>query len=409
MRRVFAMGCAAALPAGAVAAVPSGAAAAAGPREAREDFDALWSAIDSRYAYIGERRAAWKRSRDAFRRQAVAAASRDELAQVMERMLATLRDDHVSLTPRAPLSPRRVPQETDVWALWRDGAAVVESVRVAGDADYAGVRPGEIVGRIDTVPVADAVARVLGDARDATARDRDWALRHLLAGPRHGTLALDLAGPDARHVDIERNGRAPAAQPPLLARRMGEERDIGYVRLKTPADAKLADHFGAALDQLADTRALMLDLRDATEGLRQVTLGVLARLAKRNGAWQVRVSRTGHRVEDRVAAPGSTYRRPVVVLVDRWTAGEGEALAAGLVAVADARFVGTPMARLRGELHEVRLGHSGIVVRFPGEKVLHVDGTPREMLQPAVAIDPSAPSGGPGDPILYQALKLFEK
>jgi len=67
------------------------------------------------------------------------------------------------------------------------------------------------------------------------------------------------------------------------------------------------------------------------------------------------------------------------------------------------------MARLRGELHEVRLGHSGIVVRFPGEKVLHVDGTPREMLQPAVAIDPSAPSGGPGDPILYQALKLFEK
>jgi carboxyl-terminal processing protease len=407
MRRAFAIGCAAAFPA--CAATAPAVDAAAGAHEAREDFDALWSAIDSRYAYIGERRAAWKRARDAFRRQATAAASRDELAQVMERMLAALRDDRVLLSPRAPLSPRRVPQETDVWALWKDGAAIVESVRVAGDADYAGVRPGEIVGRIDSVPVAEAVARHLGDARDASARDRDWALRHLLAGPRHGTLALDLGGPEARHVDIERNGRAPAAQPPLLARRMGEERDIGYVRLKTPADERLADHFGAALEQLAGTRALMLDLRDATEGLRPVTLGVLARLARRTGAWQLRVSRSGHRIEDRVAAARDPYRGPLVVLVDRWTAGEGEALAAGLVAVADARLVGTPMARLRGELHEVRLRHSGIVVRFPGEKVLHVDGTPREMLQPAVAIDPAAPSGGPGDPILYQALKLLEK
>jgi hypothetical protein len=49
------------------------------------------------------------------------------------------------------------------------------------------------------------------------------------------------------------------------------------------------------------------------------------------------------------------------------------------------------------------------VLRFPAEKVLHVDGTPRESLRPAVEIDPAAPSGGPGDPILYQALKLLEK
>jgi carboxyl-terminal processing protease len=378
-------------------------------QDRREDFDALWSAIETRYAYIGERRAAWKRARDAFRARALAAGSRDELARVLERMLATLRDDHISLSPRAPRSPRRVPQETDVWALWRDGSAVIESVRVAGDADYAGVRPGEIVGRIDAVPVAEAVARHLGEAHDASAHDRDWALRHLLAGPRQGTLALDLAGPDTRHVEIERSGIAPAVQPPLLARRMGEDRDIGYIRLKTPTEARLAEHFDAALGPLADARALVLDLRDATDGIRAVTLGVLARLAKREGVWQVRLSRTGHRVVDRIAPAGAPYPGPVAVLVDRWTAGEGEALAAGLAAVADARLVGTPMARMRGELHEVRLPHSGIVVRFPGEKVLLVDGTPREALRPAVAIDPAAPSGGPGDPILYQALKLLEK
>jgi hypothetical protein len=37
-----------------------------------------------------------------------------------------------------------------------------------------------------------------------------------------------------------------------------------------------------------------------------------------------------------------------------------------------------------------------------------VDGTPREALRPSVEVDLAAPSGGPGDPILYQALKLLE-
>ena len=44
-----------------------------------------------------------------------------------------------------------------------------------------------------------------------------------------------------------------------------------------------------------------------------------------------------------------------------------------------------------------------------GVATLHVDGTPRESLRPAIEIDLAAPVGGPGDPILYQALKLFER
>ena len=63
------------------------------------------------------------------------------------------------------------------------------------------------------------------------------------------------------------------------------------------------------------------------------------------------------------------------------------------------------MAGLRGELGEVRLPASAIVVRLPVERVLLPDGTPRESLRPHVAVDLDAPSAGPGDPILYQAIK----
>jgi hypothetical protein len=71
--------------------------------------------------------------------------------------------------------------------------------------------------------------------------------------------------------------------------------------------------------------------------------------------------------------------------------------------------VGTHTAGLRGELRTAKLPHSGIEVRFPGEKTFLVSGEPRDSLRPAVLVDLSAPSGGPGDPILYQALKLLER
>ena len=54
------------------------------------------------------------------------------------------------------------------------------------------------------------------------------------------------------------------------------------------------------------------------------------------------------------------------------------------------------------------LAHSGFHVSFPGIRVLHVNGTPRETLRPDVEVDLAKPSGGPGDPILYQGLKTLE-
>ncbi|HEY4998019.1 MAG TPA: S41 family peptidase, partial [Usitatibacter sp.] len=110
-------------------------------------------------------------------------------------------------------------------------------------------------------------------------------------------------------------------------------------------------------------------------------------------------------LEPRGAAP---VRGPVVALVDRWTAGEGETLAEGLAALADAQLVGTRTAGLRGELRETRLPHSGITVRYPAERVFRKNGEPRDTVRPTLEVDLAAPQGGPGDPILYQALKLLE-
>jgi carboxyl-terminal processing protease len=369
------------------------------PRQQGEDFDAMWRAVDRGYAYFEGGHGAWKRARQAWRPRAARATSHDDFVAALEGALAELRDDHVSLSEHAAASARRVPFDTDIWARWKNGAAVVEAVRTFGDADVAGLKPGHVVTRVNGIALDPAAG--------------DWALRHVLAGPRAGTQRVAVReGTRVSTLEIERRDAPNGMGPAIIARRMGDERDIGYLRVRIGApDDQFTSHLDGALHQLRDMRALIVDLREnAGPGSRAVTRAVLSRFVEKETPWQIREAPGGARSVDSIAPRGSApYRAPVAVLVDRWTAGEGEALAAGLKAVARAHIIGTETAGLRGELREVTLPHSGIAVRFPAEKTLQVDGQPRDTLKPTLLVDLAAPSGGPGDPILYQALKVFEK
>lgn len=394
------------------AAIASAAPPELSPRERAEDFDAMWRAVDAGYVYFDGGRAAWRRTREAWRPRALGAKSQADFAAALQGALSELHDDHVSVSERPAALPRRIPFDIDIWARWKEGGAVVEAVRTFGDADVAGLHAGQIVTSLNGIPIERAVRERLGDTRSGP-EARDWALRQVLAGPRNGILRIEVRdGARAATREIERAEAKHSNGPAIIGRRMGDERDIGYIRVRVgSADPRLVEHFDGALHYLMDTRALILDLRENLgPGSREVTRAILARFVSAPAAWQVRAPAGKPRITDTVAPRGEApYRPQVAVLVDRWTAGEGEALAAGMNAVANATLVGTPMAGLRGELREVTLRHSGIVVRFPAEKTYHVDGTPREALRPAIPVDLAAPSGGPGDPILYQALKLLGK
>ena len=389
-------------------------ASAAEPLSARrqaEDFDALWRAIDTGYVRFDAGPAAWRQLRPLARRKAERAASREDFVEALENALATLHDDSVALSERSPHSPRRVPYESDIWASWKGDAAIVEAVRTFGDADVAGLRPGDAVTRIDAVPIERAVRDFLG-ASPRTPAAMDWALRHLLAGPREGVQRIEIHDRmPLQALSIERAVTLASTAPAIIARRMGDARDIGYIRLRVGAsDAHIARHFDQAFHYLVDARALIIDLRDNLgPGSRAATLAILGRFVSSPTPWQLREARGKARVTDTIEPrDAAAFNGPLVVLVDRWTAAEGEALADGLRTLAGAQVVGTRTAGLRAGLREARLPNSGIVLRYPAERIFRVNGEPADEVRPTLEVDLAAPQGGPGDPILYQALKLLE-
>lgn len=385
------------------------------PSRAEGDFETLWRAIDGAYAYPLNARE-WREARARWRPRAAAARSREELLAALEGLIAELNDENVTLDAHRPDSPRPVPTATDLWAEWIGDRAMITAVRAGSVADVAGAVPGMRVVSVGSSPVERAVRGLLRRARQADPRARDWALRRLLAGPWSGTLTMevDSAG-RSRRLEIERQDVPPAGTAPLVSRRIGEERNLGYLRPKNNlGDAGLVPHFDAAMAYLKDTRGLILDLREThSGGSPEVARALLGRFVSRESPWIIRAPRAaphGAAVAAETVAPRGpfAYASRTLVLVDRWTAGEGESLAVGLAASAGATLVGTRMAGLRGDAREQRLPDSGIVLRFPAARVLRTDGTPREAVRPAVIVDIVHPSGGPGDPILYQALKLLE-
>jgi hypothetical protein len=89
-----------------------------------------------------------------------------------------------------------------------------------------------------------------------------------------------------------------------------------------------------------------------------------------------------------VSPRGWTYKAPIVVLVNRWTASMGEGIAIGLDGMKRATIVGTRMAALNGGIFNLQLPQTKIGVAYAGERLNHINGTPRENFVPAILVNP---------------------
>jgi len=76
------------------------------------------------------------------------------------------------------------------------------------------------------------------------------------------------------------------------------------------------------------------------------------------------------------------YKKPVVILVDRWTGSMGEGLAIGFEGIRHAKIVGTEMEKLAGSITGFSFKYLNFGYRISTEKLFHINGTPREKYVP---------------------------
>jgi carboxyl-terminal processing protease len=388
------------------------------PDELRRDFDAAWRAASDRYAYFDAKATSWADIPSLYAADLRQVSTRNGLIALLEHVLDELYDPHAQLNANLANSPRLVPSGTDLWAEWRQGEAVITDVRADSDAQKAGIRPNDIVVDLDDTPIAQAVEARLGRSYPHSVPEaRDWALRAVLAGRHDVRRVLRVRQGEAiRTVELGARDQYGARN----AEPLGHSRiapGIGYVRFNDSlGNAATIQAFDHAVDDLGDTRGLIIDLRDTPSGGNSVVArGILGRFVTRDLPYQRHVlpseeRETGIRRSwlELVSPRGTPYRRPVAVLVGHWTGSMGEGLAIGFDAIGSGTVVGTVMAGLLGATDHIVLPHTGIGLNLPTERLYHVDGTPREAFRPRVLVDVTQPTSH-ADPFVAAALGVLAK
>jgi carboxyl-terminal processing protease len=362
-----------------------------------QDFDTLTRELGTCYAYFDRKQTDWPAVAQLYRPRAQAVSSRSEFVRLLEAVLDELYDNHTGLNTNLPSSQRLVPTGADLWAEWQSDRAIVTEVRRGFSAEQAGLRAGMQIVAIDGVPVADAVAaRLPKSLRQISTEARNWALRALLAGTHDRQRIISAQSADSRAYDyaldlrsqrqVDDDHREPQVQSRWLSN------GIGYIAINDLRDDSTVGRFDAALARLRHSRALVLDLRNIPGGgSTEIAEPILGRLIHRDLAYQQVVPMHDAAYLKRAAARGPwTYDAPLVVLVGHWTASMAEGMAIGLDGMKRGVIVGTPMAALNGGVFQLPLPNSDIGVNYVGERLNHINGSPRELYLPTVPVDLSA-------------------
>lgn len=306
----------------------------------------------------------WTRIREQYRPAIVGARSDAEFYRAMKRMVRELGDSHtVVLTPQESAERRRyAARQTGATLGIVESRVAVMSVLPASPAARAGIRPGDIVVEMNGVRLDDAffeqAGAMSGDVVDvgAMAVPRDAAeadtFRRMRAVRRLVATAMEADVPSFTATLLRDPGEPPyrvelpleelTVTPRVQLADLGD--GIKLLKLTRFAN-EVRGELRRAVEQLADARGVILDLRGNSGGQYYLFTWLAGQFMPGPREAMQSLRRTGDGGSQRRSAvvlrpDGDPITAPLVILTDRRTASASELTATALVELRDAATVG---------------------------------------------------------------------
>lgn len=352
------------------------------------DFDELWTTLRDRYCFFAEKRTDWDRVRILYRPMAVEADSRETFAAVVASVMAELYDPHTSPAD-APVGAQRG-AISDIVVEQVGGGARVKAILEDTAAAEADLRRGDLILAVDGQPLAQLIQT--WTPKCLTAPDpaaTAFALGRAVAGvrgqPRRYLIARD--GGAAREIIIPIRPATP--KPNVEWRRLAD--GAGYIAIRSFADDAVAESVDQALAEMRDAPGLILDVRNNGGGDTAVARPIMGRFISETKPYALMRRREGGGMggfwTETVDPRGPfTYTRPVVVLIDHWSASMAEGFPMDMRGIGRATVVGTPMMGLGAAVFPITLDRTGVRGQYSAEPVYDVNRQPRWLMQPDVPV-----------------------
>ncbi len=215
---------------------------------------------------------------------------------------------------------------------------------------------------------------------------RNWIINKILAGRYSESRKLELLLKNDKKYTLNLDDLTLKKHQSLMTTSL--KKNIGIVSINNSLGQNaLITEFDNALKALMQTDGLIIDLRNTVDGGDSyIARGIMSRFIQKDTPYQMHSFddfQIGHPLVKRswielVSPRGAIYKKPVVILVGRWTGSMGEGLAIGFDGMKRAKIVGTEMERLAGSIENFTIGKLDFGYSLSTERLYHINGTPRE-------------------------------
>ena len=242
---------------------------------------------------------------------------------------------------------------------------------------------------------------------------REWIANKIISGRLNEKRILTLKLTDDRKISLDVDNIKIKEDKKLLS--VEKKNGIAIIKINNSlGNIKLIRQFDNELNNLLNTKGLILDLRNTVNGENgYVARAILSRFIHKELPYQKNISKEkyGNYPEiiksrlEYVSPRGTQYKKPVIVLVGRWTGNAGEALAIGLDGMERGKIVGTEMAKLAGSVVNFSFKNRKKGYRITTDKLYHINGSLRENFVPEFNL---AQQSTLSDGVLNKAFDLFK-
>jgi carboxyl-terminal processing protease len=326
----------------------------------RQSFEKVWNTINERHYDKTFGGIDWAKVREVYAPKAAAAKTRPEFHNVLRQMLAELKLSHFGIYPKNSdiQAARKMSGTIGVELKMLAGVPVISRVDAGSPAAVAGLKPGQVVRKIDGIPYTDVLTQL--DATFVTRKfttgiqnvQRERTLLGMINGKAGTTLKIDVLDENDKVLSLEvarKNfegemsqplGSFPAQEVIFESKRLPS--GIAYIRFNMwiiPQVQKIRQ----AIKDLGDAKGLIIDLRGNPGGIGGMAPGFAGMLVKEKTSLGTMNFRDSEQ-KFVVYPQENPFLGKVVILEDYGSTSTSEVFTSGMQEIGRAKVVGETSA-----------------------------------------------------------------
>ncbi|MCG1037229.1 S41 family peptidase [Polaribacter sargassicola] len=378
----------------------------------KEDYNKIIQDLSRYYIYLNDKNVDFDCIKNRYSKKIHQLKNNLEKTLFFEYLLDEFYDSHLILNISTNNSYRL---HSPLYVTIKDNKVFVENVWVSqienADTNIIGA---EIL-KLNGINFKNAINNFPTECNNKNQKEvKEWIANKIISGRYNQPRILTLKLKNDKIITLDVDKIKIRKETNLLS--SYTVNNIGVIKINNSlGNNNLINAFDIELDKLFNTKALILDLRNTVDGGNTyVARAIMGRFIDKELPYQKHVSKEQYGNNptivqswlEFVSPRGKQYKKPIIVIVGRWTGSMGEGLAIGLDGMQRAKIVGTEMERLAGSMKSFYFKNRNYGYRIAIDKLFHVNGIVRENYIPWYYVKQQ--NSKFKDDVLSKALQLLD-